>query len=145
MSDLTQSEADRLRLLPKRRLDDTSRVYPHNGGKLSIDLLSTDGREQFHLDIERSRVVLNKGSYKNRGRRTIILSRLCFGGKPHTNPDLSRVGSPHLHLYREGSDDKWAYDLRTIGFPQLVNPWKGLNDFLDYSNVVLPPIIQSRL
>ncbi|KJU85379.1 prophage protein [Candidatus Magnetobacterium bavaricum] len=41
--------------------------------------------------------------------RKIILLRLCFGGHPHRNPDDTEISSPHLHRYREGYADKWAY------------------------------------
>jgi hypothetical protein len=109
MPDLTQAEADRLIKLEKRRVDDKEWNYPGMGGGISIPLLSVDQRENFMLDIRRSRVNLLKGSYQNRGRRVEPLVRLCFGSGSHYNPDEEEIGSPHIHIYREVYRDKWAY------------------------------------
>ena len=70
-----------------------------------------DGREEFLLDIRRARIDLAKGTYQNRGREVVILARLDFGGAPHRNPDGEEIGSPHIHLYREGFGDKWAFPI----------------------------------
>ena len=143
--DLTQSEADFLRLLDKRRVDETVRTYPGMGGGISIPLVSTNGREKFFLDLRRGRVNLAKGSYQNRGRHTVILVRLCFGGSPHVNPDGRPVGSPHIHLYREGYGDKWAYPPSDAAFPNMSDQWKTFQDFLGFCNIVEPPFIQQGL
>ena len=140
--DLTQSEADLLHRLEKLRVDDNKWSYPGMGGGISIPLKSRDGKERFILDIRRGRVHLAKGSYQNRARRTIILVRLCFGGSPHQNPDGKFVGSPHLHIYREGYGDKWAYPLPRIIFTDETDRLKTFEDFLDYCNIVDAPYIR---
>ena len=55
MTDLTQAEADTLLALEKHRVDDTQWDYPASGS-ISIPLASSDQREQFYLDIRRSRI-----------------------------------------------------------------------------------------
>ena len=92
--DLTQAEADALLSLEKRRADDIERDYPGLGGSLSIPLVSTDGREDFSLDLYRGRINLSKGRYQTRGHQIAILARLDFGGAPHRNPDGTEIGSP---------------------------------------------------
>ena len=143
--DLSQSEADLLRSIEKRRVDDTEWTYPGMGGGVSIPLISTDGREQFVLDIRKGRANLAKGSYQNRARRVTVLIRLCFGGAHHVNPDGNAVGSPHLHLYREGYGDKWAYQLPSADFSDLTDQWKTFQDFLRFCNIVEPPYIKQGL
>ena len=143
--DLTQSEADQLRAMEKSRVDDQEWHYPGMGGGISIPLVSTDGREHFFLDIRRGRANLAKGSYQNRGRRTIILVRLCFGGMPHQNPDYAYVGSPHIHLYRVGYGDKWAYPLSLDDFSDVSDQWQTFQDFLTFCNIVEPPHILQGL
>ena len=32
-------------------------------------------------------------------------------GSPHTNPDDQIIGGTHLHIYKEGFDDRWAYPI----------------------------------
>ena len=108
-ANLTQAEADSLLALPKRRADEKEWNYPYFGGRITVPLISTDRREPFRLDIQRGRIDFAKGSYQNRARQLVILARLDFGGRPHRNPDDTRIGSPHLHLYREGYADKWAF------------------------------------
>ena len=142
---LTQSEADALIALAKLRADPAVWDYPDLGGGLSVPLVSADRREQFYLDLRRGRIDLTKGTYQNRGRQVIVLVRLDFGGAPHRNPDGEEVGSPHLHVYREGYGDKWAMPVPTDFFKNLSDPWRTLEDFMRYCNVVEPPTIRRGL
>jgi len=97
------------------------------------------------LDITRSRIVVAKGSLQNRARQTIILARLDFGGQPHRNPDGAEIASPHLHLYRKGYGDKWAFPLSAGDFPNIDDAWNALQYFMRYCNIVNPPVIQWAL
>ena len=142
---LTQAEANALFAMEKRRDDDTEWDYPGLGGAVTIPLVSTDGREPFLLDMRRGRIDLAKGTYQNRGRQVVVLARLDFGGAPHRNPDGNRVASPHLHLYREGYDDKWAFPVPSDRFPNLTDAWQTLEDFMQYCNIVQPPFIRRGL
>ena len=143
--DPTQVEADYLLGVEKRRLDDKELTYPGMGGSLTIPLISADGRERFLLDIRRGRVNLQKGSYQNRARNVVVLARLCFGGNPHDNPDGINIGSPHLHVYREGYGDKWAYALPQQFFRNPTDTASLLVGFQGYCNIVVPPIIRRGL
>ena len=104
MSDISidQATADALIAAPKVRVNDDVSYYPCAGGYLTLPLLSSDGRESFHLDIRRGGIDLLKGTYQNRARQVIVLVRLDFGSAPHRNPDGSEVPSPHLHIYGRG-------------------------------------------
>ena len=144
-SNLTQTEADALLALEKHRVDEKEWDYPDIGGYITVPLISADQRERFSLDIRRSRIDLGKGTYQNRGRQTIILARLDFGGAPHRNPDGNQIGSPHLHLYREGYADKWAFPVPSEQFGNPADAWRTLNDFMLFCNVVNPPIIRKGL
>lgn len=142
---LTQAEADALIALEKRRVDERVWDYPGLGGGVSIPLISIDKREQFVLDLRRGRIDLAKGSYQNRGRRVVPLVRLCFGGAPHDNPDGQEVGSPHLHVYREGYGDKWAFPVPGDRFTDLGDQWHTFQDFLGFCNIVQPPNVRRGL
>lgn len=61
------------------------------------------------LDVKRRKVTL-AATYQTRARESIVLARLDFDAK-HRNPDGTVVGVPHLHLYREGYGDKFAYEV----------------------------------
>lgn len=144
-STITQTEADALFAMQKFRIDRKEWDYPYGGRGISVPLVSTDRREHFFLDIYRSRIDLAKGTYQNRGRQVVILSRLDFGGRPHRNPDGGHVGSPHLHQFREGYGDKWAYPVPSGTFADLSDAWQTLQDFMVYCNIVVPPIIRRGL
>ncbi len=144
-SNLTQDEADALMEIEKHRANEGTYAYPSLGGHVSIPLVSADRRESFRLDLRKARLDLSKGTYQNRGRQVVILARLDFGGAPHRNPDGEEIGSPHLHLYREGFADKWAFPVPEDKFPNLDDAWLTLEDFMRYCNIVKPPQIQRGL
>ncbi len=139
--DLPQAEADALLQMEKRRADAALWNYPSSGGSVAIPLASWTGREQFLLDLRKGRVGLSKGTYQTRARKVIVLARLDFGGSPHRNPDDVEVPSPHLHLYREGYGDKWAYPA-PADFVDLTDARQTLDDFMRFCNVVEPPMVQ---
>ena len=142
---LTQAEADALIAMEKLRVNDDRLDYPGLGGSISIPLISRDKRENFLLDISRSRIDLLKGTYQNRGRQIIVLVRLDFGGKPHRNLDDEEIPSPHLHIYREGYGDKWAMKVPTDKFLNNSDLWQTLEDFMRFCNIIEPPIIERGL
>ncbi len=142
---LTQLEADALLAMEKRRENNNQYIFPDFGGYVSISLVSMNEREQFFLDLRRSRIALSKSTYQNRVRQVFILARLDIGSAPHRNPDGEEIQSPHLHLYKEGYGDKWAFPVPNEHFSNLADSWKILHEFMDYCNIVDPPNIQRGL
>lgn len=142
---IPQAEADALLELEKHRVDDTTHLFPIPGSRLRVELESPDKRETFLLDVSRSQVELTKGTYQNRARSVVLLARLDFGGAPHRNPDDEEIACPHIHLYREGFGDKWAYPLPVDGFVNHEDRWQLFQDFMDFVNITRPPNIQRGL
>jgi len=143
--DITQQEADALIELPKIPLDDNNWDYPPLGGSISIPLTSKDKKENFMLDVSRGQIDLLRGKYQNRSRQVIVLVRLDFGGSPHRNPDGGEVPCPHIHIYREGFGDKWAYKLSSNDFHNIENLQETILDFMKFCNIVEFPRIQFGL
>ena len=143
--EITQSEAEALIAMEKHRASDDRYSFPLGGRSVSIPLQSVDKREQFLLDISRGLIDLGRGKYQNRARQVVVLVRLDFGGSPHRNPDGEEIGSPHLHIYREGFGDKWAIPLPADRFPRTANLRSTLDDFMQFCNITLPPNIESGL
>lgn len=141
---ITQKEADKLFSMEKVKVDDTLWQLPYGGDKSSIPLQSKDGKEKFMLDVNTSRICLSKLTLQNRTRETITLCRLDLG-VPHRNPDGQEVGSPHIHLYKEGFDDKWAYPLPNDIFKNLDNKWDILVSFMTYCNITDVPNFNGKL
>lgn len=142
---LSQAEADLLLALEKEAVEEKAYEYPDLGGAIRVPLQSLDGREQFSLDVSRSEINLSKGTCQNRGRVTVVLARLDFGGPPHRNPNDEEIPCPHLHVYREGYGDRWAVKVPTGAFSDLTDPWKSLHDFMRFCNVTKAPTFRQGL
>jgi len=143
--DLTQSEADSLIAMEKHSTDGKVHDLPYAGGSIAIELLSPDKRERFLLDISRGRIDLGKVKYQNRARNIVVLVRLDLAGPPHRNPDGEEVESPHIHLYKEGYGDKWAYPVPGSDFSNTSDIWVTLEEFMRYCNITKPPNFERGL
>lgn len=137
---LLQQEADALLRMKKVQADDRTRTCPAVGEKCAVPLISVHGkgREDFLFDIYRGCTL--KITLQVRGREIVPLARLDVGGAPHRNPDRKEIAAPHLHLYREGHDDKWAYPPPS-GFPDTENMQELYEWFLLYCNIVKDDIL----
>lgn len=94
-----------------------------------------------------STIKISKYSLNKRYRGSITLLRYC-SDKPHTNP--SEYGGkhfvgPHLHIYKEGYDDKIAVDPSEIGIPVGSSIETVLKKILEFFNVSNIPNIQNDL
>jgi hypothetical protein len=143
--ELTQAEADALFAMEKQSTSQQRFRLPELGRKLTIDLLSIDKRERFQLDMTSSHVKLSKYTLQNRARAIVILARLDIDGAPHRNPDDTEVPTTHLHLFREGYEDRWAYPVCLDTFKDLSNRWTTLQDFMRYCNITKPPDFERGL
>jgi len=140
MNELNQLEADALMAMEKHRLNEETYSFPLNGESLVVPLVSGDKKEEFFLDISRGRIDLLRGKYQERARQAVVLIRLDFGGPAHRNPDDNEIQCPHMHIYREGYGDKWAYPLPK-GFSNVGDLNVTLDEFMNYCNITQPPSI----
>ena len=142
---ITQEEADLLIGLPKRFESDK----PIALGNVSLDytrkLLSIDRREIFFLDVWRGSLNLKKYKLQNRARSVEILVRVDIQGSPHKNPDGAVILCPHIHIYKEGYNDKWAYPLSEHPFRDPKNIIITFEDFAEFCNIVEYPDVQGKL
>lgn len=142
---LTQQEADALLVLEKYDFSNDEYKFPYLGGSLHLSLQSMDKKETFNLDVTRGYIALEKITFQTRARKAVVLVRLDIDGPPHRNPDGEEIGCPHIHLYREGYGDKWAYPLPDELKCVLDNPYNLLDKFMDYCHIIGKPIIQREL
>ena len=152
---LTQIEADHLLEMSKEFLEDDPLIYP-NTQPLKYDraLRSADRREQFFLSVERGNRNRARLKYQTRARGVIVLARIEFNGRAHRNPPGSpyrpneRLDCPHIHIYREGFDDRIAYDVADVPALALRDSANGLyclEDFLRFCNIQQWPQIQFEI
>ena len=110
---LTQEEADNLISELKEIREISGAIpFPEPGIYQKLDLVSSDRERTYIVDIQRKGYMnyVKKCTYQGRYRKDIILLRLDIDGPEHTNPgpDGEKLPKNHLHIYREGLDDKFA-------------------------------------
>src|SRR6266853_3498727 len=110
---ITQSEADHLLSMAKEFVEAYPLLSPRTQPlKYDRALRSLDRREEFFLTVERGNRNRARLKYQTRARGVIVLARVEFNGRAHRNPPDSpyrpgeRMECPHIHIYREGFDDR---------------------------------------
>ena len=142
--DIPQSEADALFTIAKNFVS-LADLNLAPGIDVQRDLLSSDGSEEFILDVRANAFRLTKYRYQNRARKILILARLCVDGPPHTNPDGLSVGNTHLHTYVEGYGDRFARAIDPAIFVDTTNRIETIRNFCEYCNIgPLPAIVDVR-
>jgi len=140
---LTQDEADGL--LAVRKWFPPGSAVSLLSGKRVYELESDAPGERFVLDTFRGTIRLAKITVQNRVRSAVILARLDVAGAPHTNPDGEHVNCPHLHVYREGFEDRWAVPLDPARFPMPGDLGRTFADFCAFCSIVNVPPFQEEL
>lgn len=139
---LTQAEADHLMQIVKHFVRAPAPVIIPPGVDETFELADPGDRERFLLDIWRGTVRLAKLKFQNRVRSVVVLARLDVNGAPHTNPDGQLLSGTHMHLFREGYDDRWAYPVDGNKFTLLTDPGKTFHEFCAFCNIEAPPPVQ---
>lgn len=145
--DLSQSEADWLLKIEKIRISDDPYQFPNAGKKLEIPVTSINEQEMFLVSVVPGKVDISvtRNQIRTKGRN-IILARLDTSEKPHTNPDGEILRCPHIHIYREGFNIRYAYPLdifknTTDLFKDISDPISVFQDFMKYCNITKQPIL----
>lgn len=139
---LTQAEAEHLMQVVKHFVHPPDRIDIPPGVSGTFELTDPNDRERFLLDIWRSTLRISKLTFQNRVRTVVVLARLDVNGAPHTNPDGQSLPGTHLHLFREGYDDKWAIPVDVNKFTLLTDPGKTFHEFCAFCSIESPPPVQ---
>lgn len=131
---LTQQEADDLIAMKKTFVKSVTISIPP-GTDQTHELIGDDKREMFLLDLGRGAIRLSKLKFQTRARIIVVLVRLDINGSPHRNPDGTRLGGTHLHIYREGFEYKIAFPLLPWQFSNTDDICQTLEDFYRYCNI----------
>lgn len=102
---------------------------------------STTSKEIFLLDFYRGSFELSKYTINKRYRQTVIMLRYDNGGR-HTNPDGVLFEGPHVHLYREGYNDKFAFPVSQVNVSDTDTTEQVLKKILHFCNVKKAPTIE---
>lgn len=137
---LTQNEIDNLlNMLKKVKYEKDYFNFPEKGSKAMLDVLSLDGKTKFIIDIKPGSKRSNnkKITYQERYSKDTILLRLDIASPYHTNPDGEKISGNHLHIIREGEDDKYAIEVPEE-FVNIDDKVETLINFLEYCKVQNP-------
>lgn len=143
---LTEKEVERLIDLMKNFVDRARIDFPGFGGYLEREATSYNAHDLFLIDVNRrGKKKPTKCTFQERYGVTDIIFRLDIDGPPHDNPDGVEVICPHLHVYREGFADKWAFPIDPQQFSDTTNLTKSFREFLALCKIHDLPEIQASL
>lgn len=143
---LTDKEVQRLTDAMKHFVERTCIDFPGFGSCFEREATTYDGHDMFVIDVNRKgKLKPTKCTFQERYAVTDIIFRLDIDGPPHENPDGVDVPCPHLHVYREGYADKWAYPIDPKQFSDTTNLLKSFREFLALCNIHDIPEIQASL
>ena len=101
---------------------------------------STDLSRSFYMDLTRPPRNVQKLKLQLRASTMEILVRLNVSGAAHRNPDRTRLGGTHIHLYRQGEGDDWAYSLSPADFFNPAGPLTTFLEFCRYCHIDTVPL-----
>ena len=133
---LTQNEAERL--IKSRKVIKDNRLakfnYPIRGGILEIEVID-EFKNEYIIGIRQRKIELVKRNHNLRYAQSITLIRIDYD-QEHCNPDGIKVGIPHIHVYKEDFNDKFAYALEDYGIviENYADIKELLNKFLTFIN-----------
>lgn len=140
MSELSQSEFDYLMNQEKRFEDESTILLGPAPLQWSKKIQSTSTKDTFSLDFYRGTFRLEKYTYNHRFKQTTVLMRFDSYGE-HSNPDGERISGHHVHIYKEGFGDKFAYPASNYGIESSDTIEVVMQKILVYCNIkIIPPI-----
>lgn len=102
---------------------------------------SLSNKEKYLLDFYRGSFELTRYTINKRYRQSIILFRYDNQGR-HTNPDGEHFIGAHIHLYKEGFNDKFAYPITDIEIEESDALEKVFEKLMYFCNVKVKPDIE---
>lgn len=136
MSELTQAEFDHLMRLEKEFEDKTTIFLGPAPLQWSRKIKSITSNDTFSLDFYRGTFKIQKYTYNHRYKQTLVIFRFDSYGT-HTNPDGVQLTGFHVHIYKEGFGDKFAYPASEFGIEETDSMVTILHKVLLYCKVRL--------
>lgn len=117
-----------------------------NGYKFKEELSSNNGKNTYNLYLSYGKMNVEKISINTVHKQSNkVLVRLDLGNQRHVNPDGTVITSDHIHIYKDGYDEKFAYTLDSDEFKNLFpNPKDRcslLKAYLEFIKVISVPQI----
>ena len=107
----------------KRFVDDHAE-FPSLHEAIKLSGIGQVTQYEYLIDINRKYCQLNRITYHQRVFTNTTIIRFDSDTKPHQNPDGKKIDGTHIHVYRHGFGDSWAYELND---PVLRRIWPGFD------------------
>lgn len=133
--ELSQGLADQYRKAPKRLKNKTQLKLNAEFQICGEELISDEFGDIFKLDMRKNKIELKVLNCNTRAHDCFVLVRLDVNDREHKNPDGTKVGETHLHIYKEGFNDRIAYDPKKYGFSDFDNVPKLIIQFARFCNI----------
>ena len=114
---LKQEEFEKLLKLPKTFSTVEKLEISNAPSNWTRKVISTESKDEFLIDFYRGSYDLTRFTINKRYKTNIILLRFDSGGM-HKNPDGKIIKGAHIHIYKEGFDDKFAYPITDFGITE---------------------------
>ncbi len=142
--ELRQSQADRLLKVGKFFID-KSPIIINRPLNTQRDLQSVENDEdKFYLNISQTAIEFGKYSTITRFF-SVPLARVCIDEDcVHENPDDVIIKGSHIHIYKEGYRDRFAYPLEDYSFSSNTEIAHFLPEFLKFCGIEKIGIVNQR-
>lgn len=140
---ITQAEADKLLNMLKHSLINEI-IFPEKGNSTEFNVRGSSTKDILAIKIYRGRINHNKYEIGARIiKNNVMLLELHINpGKPHQNPDGTKLIGSHWHIYTEEYYRSLAFPADDIQSDDFVN---NTILFLDKFNVIDKPTIHYQL
>lgn len=118
----------KINIIENKTFIDTQIVFPRQNEFSQLEVQNVNKTNEYIFDINRKCARLTRCTYQNRYLKSIVLLRLDLDTKPHKNPDGNIIGGNHLHVFLDGYEDSYAFELDNP-FLNKINPKFDLNKF----------------
>ncbi len=131
----SDEEAQRIIYLHKKFL--TDKVILTTFFDEEFDLISVNNEIRYILTVRNSKHQRLKITIQKREKNTQIPLVRLDTHKKHMNPDGTIIEGNHIHIYKEGYKDSWAYPLpyKHINFSNLSDFKTTFLEFLEFFNI----------
>ena len=133
--ELTQALAEKYRNSPKRLKNVDKLNLSAEFKIMGEELISDEFGDIFKLDLGKNKIELKVLNCNTRANDCFVLARLDVNDREHKNPDGTKVGETHLHIYKEGFNDRFAYDPKEHGFSNFDNVSALILQFADFCKI----------
>lgn len=111
---MTDNDFNTLASMKKQFVYQKNVQVPHDKQFETYKIKSYATKDKFFLYYDRRGTYELKQKGQIQYKKDFSMIRMEVNAPPHINPDGSAVSRNHIHIYKEGYELRWAYELSDI-------------------------------